>query len=76
MLTQPITIIPRVGRAKAELAAKLDLRTVGDILQSYPRTYKDFTTIISPEMQRLAAKVYFLAGWLILMNGIYPATAV
>lgn len=67
MLTQPITIIPRVGRAKAELAAKLDLRTVGDILHSYPRTYKDFTTIISPDDAEVGSEGLFF-GRLVDLN--------
>ena len=43
MLTEPITVLPGVGKARAKLLEKLDLYTVQDVLFSYPRTYKDYS---------------------------------
>lgn len=49
MLAQPITVIPRVGTRKAQLGAKLDLHTLRDVIFSFPRAYKDFTAVVSPD---------------------------
>ena len=45
----------------------MDLRTVGDILHSYPRTYKDFTTIISPDDAEVGSEGLFF-GRLVDLN--------
>jgi len=49
LLTHPVTALPGVGKAKASLAAKLGLHTVADVLFSFPRAYKDFSQILSPD---------------------------
>ena len=62
MLTHPITVLPGVGKAKAKLAAKLNLETIADVLHSYPRTYKDFTKVISPDQAEIGSEGLFTAG--------------
>ena len=49
MLEQPVTALPGIGKAKEQTLKKLQLMTVGDVLFSYPRAYKDFTRILSPD---------------------------
>ena len=49
MLAQPITVIPRVGKRKAQLGEKLELYTLRDVLFSFPRAYKDFTAVLRPD---------------------------
>lgn len=67
MLTHPITVLPGVGKAKAKLAAKLNLETIADVLHSYPRTYKDFTKVISPDQAEIGSEALFY-GRLIDLN--------
>lgn len=59
MLEQPITVIPRVGTRKAQLAAKLKLHTLRDVLFSFPRAYKDFTAALSPDQAEIGAEALF-----------------
>jgi len=42
----PLQYVKGVGPRKAEVLAKYDLKTVGDILHYYPRQYLDRTTVI------------------------------
>lgn len=49
MLDQPVTKLPGVGNSRQKLLHKLGLFTVGDVLFSYPRAYKDFTRVFSPD---------------------------
>ncbi len=37
----PITELPKVGKVRASLCAKLGLKTVGDLLYHFPRSYQD-----------------------------------
>lgn len=53
MLTEPITVLPGVGKARAKLLEKLDLYTVQDVLFSYPRTYKDYSKVLTPREAEL-----------------------
>jgi len=59
MLAQPITVIPRVGTRKAQLAAKLGLHTLRDVLFSFPRVYKDFTAILNPDQAEIGMEALF-----------------
>ena len=64
MLEHPVTVIPGIGKSRAKLAAKLDLETVRDVLFSFPRTYKDYTHIFSPDKAEIGMEKLF-AGELI-----------
>lgn len=64
MLEHPMTVIPGIGKSRARLAAKLDLETVRDVLFSYPRTYKDYTHILSPDEAEIGMENLF-AGELV-----------
>ncbi|MBQ4378194.1 MAG: DEAD/DEAH box helicase [Treponema sp.] len=46
-LNNTTSTIPGVGKAKAALFAKLNIFTVGDLLQFYPRDYEDRTQKVS-----------------------------
>ena len=37
----PITVLRGIGKAAAALYEKLDIRTLGDLLRHFPRTYED-----------------------------------
>ena len=40
-LTSPVTALRGVGPQKARALEKLGIRTLGDLLRFYPRTYDD-----------------------------------
>ncbi len=42
-ITKSISTLPKIGQAKASLFANLNIFTVSDLLQFYPRTYDDRT---------------------------------
>lgn len=42
-LATPVQFIPGVGPQRAELLARLDLRTAGDLIFFFPRDYQDLT---------------------------------
>ncbi|MBI3823111.1 MAG: ATP-dependent DNA helicase RecG [Planctomycetes bacterium] len=44
-LEQSVQFLKGVGPARAELLAKLDIRTVGDLLFHFPRSYDDLTDV-------------------------------
>src|SRR5437868_7039792 len=44
-LEQSVQFLKGVGPARAELLAKLDVRTVGDLIFHFPRTYDDLTNV-------------------------------
>jgi ATP-dependent DNA helicase RecG len=44
----PVTVLPGIGEKRAQSIKQLGLETVGDVLFSYPRTYKDFTQVVQP----------------------------
>ena len=41
--SDPVTVLPGIGPARAERLAKLGLHTLGDLITWYPRTYEDRT---------------------------------
>ena len=41
-------MLPGIGEKRAQSIKQLGLETVGDVLFSYPRTYKDFTQVVQP----------------------------
>ena len=43
-LFSPVTVLKNVGAKRAALYEKLGIRTVGDLLRFYPRTYMDYTS--------------------------------
>ena len=43
-LFSPVTVLKNVGAKRAALYEKLGIRTVGDLLRFYPRTYLDYTS--------------------------------
>lgn len=43
-LLRPLQYVAGVGPDRADLLAKLELRTVADVLFNFPRTYEDLTT--------------------------------
>jgi ATP-dependent DNA helicase RecG len=45
ILQQGVQFLKGVGPARAELLAKLDVRTVGDLLFHFPRSYDDLTKV-------------------------------
>ncbi len=64
MLDHPITEIPGIGSSRAKLASKLDLKTVRDVLFSFPRAYKDYTKTFSVDQAESGMENLF-AGELI-----------
>jgi ATP-dependent DNA helicase RecG len=46
-LEQEVQYLKGVGPSRAELLAKLDIRTVGDLLFHFPRSYDDLTNVRS-----------------------------
>lgn len=42
----PVTAIKGVGEAVAQKMAIVGLRTVGDVIENYPRRYNDFSTLL------------------------------
>jgi ATP-dependent DNA helicase RecG len=56
VLATPAMYVPGVGPQRAELLAKLDLRTAGDLVFFFPRDYQDLTdrrTIVDLEADQL-----------------------
>lgn len=45
-LLRPLQYVAGVGPDRADLLAKLELRTVADVLFNFPRTYEDLTTTV------------------------------
>lgn len=48
MLNAPVTALPGIGEKRAQTMKTLGLETIRDVLFSYPRTYKDFQTVVEP----------------------------
>ena len=46
-LDAPLTSQPGIGPQRAALFARLNVRTVGELLRLYPRTYEDRTRLVS-----------------------------
>ncbi len=45
--SSPVTVLPGVGRTKAEYYAKMGIRTLGDLLLHYPRAYENRGEILT-----------------------------
>ncbi len=62
-LNNSISTLPGVGPAKAALFANLNVFTVGDLLQFYPRAYEDRTqkTTIAQSLSQKTQKVHTIA---------------
>lgn len=57
MLAQPVTALPGIGKVKAKVVeTKLNLKTVRDVLFSYPRIYKDYSKVLSPDQAEVGAE--------------------
>ncbi len=52
----PITVLPGVGKTKAEYYAKMGILTLGDLLLHYPRAYENRGEILTLETARPDAK--------------------
>ena len=46
-LDAPLPSLPGIGPQRAALFARLNVRTVGELLRLYPRTYEDRTRLVS-----------------------------
>ncbi len=46
MLEKTIDCLPGVGPARERALSRLGLQTIGDVLHAYPRTYRDYTTVV------------------------------
>lgn len=46
-LDAPLTSLPGIGPQRAALFARLNVRTVGELLRLYPRAYEDRTRLVS-----------------------------
>jgi len=44
-LDAPVSMLPGIGKKRAELLEKLNVRTVRDLLFFYPRRYEDYSTL-------------------------------
>ncbi len=49
MLDQPVTALPGIGKEKAKLLVKLGLKSIRDVIFSYPRSYHNYCQIFSPD---------------------------
>lgn len=52
MLDRPVTVLPGIGPKRAQTIKKLGLETVRDVLYSFPRAYRDFQNILTPNMAK------------------------
>lgn len=51
-LTTPVQFVKGAGPVRAELLARLNLRTVADLLFNLPRDYLDLTRVVAPDELR------------------------
>ena len=42
----PVTVIKGIGKAAEQRLAVLGIHTVGDLLQYYPRAYRDYSQVV------------------------------
>ncbi|MBQ9784429.1 MAG: ATP-dependent DNA helicase RecG [Clostridia bacterium] len=52
----PITVLPGIGKTKAEYYAKMGVRTLGDLLLHYPRAYENRGDVVPLAAARLDGK--------------------
>ncbi len=60
-ITTPVTAVPGIGSATAKKLAKLNIFTVADLLEHYPREYEDRTRIIPLSQFNTAKKIHTVA---------------
>ena len=53
-LDAPLTSLPGIGPQRAALFARLNVRTVGELLRLYPRAYEDRTRLVPSPRSRPA----------------------
>ena len=46
ILTQTVTTLPKIGKARAEQLQKLGIRTLYDLVTYFPRAYEDRTQMV------------------------------
>ena len=46
MEQEPIRVLPGIGPKKAELFARLGVRTLGELVRFFPRDYEDRTRLL------------------------------
>jgi ATP-dependent DNA helicase RecG len=68
ILQQSVQFLKGVGPARAELLAKLDVRTVGDLLFHFPRSYDDLTKV-RPMEQIEAGALQTVQGEVVEIDG-------
>ena len=56
MLDASVTVLPGIGEKRAQAIRNLGLETVRDVLLSFPRTYKDFQTIVEPSQVEIGVE--------------------
>lgn len=67
-LQQPVQFLKGVGPARAELLAKLNIATIGDLIFHFPRSYDDltdvrgFSELTSGDLQTVAGEVVEVGG--------------
>ncbi len=52
----PITVLPGIGKTKAEYYAKMGVRTLGDLLLHYPRAYENRGDVVPLALSRTEGK--------------------
>ncbi len=52
----PITVLPGIGKTKAEYYAKMGVRTLGDLLLHYPRAYENRGDVVPLALSRTDGK--------------------
>ena len=67
ILSNSVTSLPGVGPKRAQQIRKLGLETIGDVLYSFPRDYKDFSKISKPEEAKEGVEQLF-CGPLLHLN--------
>jgi ATP-dependent DNA helicase RecG len=68
ILEQSVQFLKGVGPARAELLAKLDVRTVGELLFHFPRSYDDLTKV-RPMEQIEAGVLQTVQGEIVEIDG-------
>ena len=61
-LDAPLTSLPGIGPQRAALFARLNVRTVGELLRLYPRAYEDRTRLVSIASLEAGTPAFFHAA--------------
>ena len=62
----PVTVIKGIGKAAEQRLAVLGIHTVGDLLQYYPRTYRDYSQVVP--IRALADGADVISNWFISIS--------